>query len=163
MKNRVTFFDARTGRPVIHDIATGDEVSLRQEELAGLLECLAASGEKDLLRAFARECVLQANNPPHAGVAVILGCKEENRANLREQLRSVAMATSAIGLPRGYPAAARYMAAYATLEEKAIDAARGAAHMARLHAELKGGASGLEAALREQIDFLLDRWPAKRS
>jgi hypothetical protein len=161
MRNPISIHDVATGRSILIDPDTGEQVTLDDDRLEPALHTLDEGGHGGVLRAFARACVLALDTPHTKPIAQILACPDdpEARERLRTRYRGTSMAASAVGLAHGAPNAAALMAAYALVEEEPLGAALMASRMARLFAGMKGGDAARNAAHQAQIDWLLENWP----
>ncbi len=165
-QRRPFIFDNANGRVITFDPGDLDsgESLLGSDRLNALIAHLEAAGASGLLRRFALHAAERsAARFPDTGAdlraqarAALDDPDPEVLQQIRDAHHGTAMAAGAVGLPHRASNAATFLASFAACHPDAASAAREAARMAHLWAELCDTAPAPDEITQQLLDWLLD-------
>ena len=158
-------YDGRNHRALVMDRTTGQEFAWEAAPRAQLIDHVAAEGDTEVVRSFARWCAAETGAetvPVHTATgrlwrALRHGDREAWRRTREGATDAITMAAT-VGLARREPSAARLLAVHACTHADSQRAARHAAHMSERWAELQetDPARSAHTLRQRQLDWLLD-------
>ena len=166
--DRLYLYDLGAGRALAVEADTSQEAPLGRDRLDGLIAHLAGRGHSALLRRFAIAAARLSGAGGTEAERTLLAAAEAalvaHDASALEATRAAyngtAAAAGAVGLAHRAANAAGFLAAFAACHPDAAAAAREAARMAHLWAELSTTGPSADALTQSLSDWLLDHLPA---